>query len=192
MAESTPCCDLYVHLATPHPPLSVKRSAKRSAKSMTFVTANQLPALLQPGQRLLGLDIGSKTIGLALSDAGRSFASALRTHPRGKFPVDLAMLRQLVDQHQIGALIYGWPLTLDGGISPSCQRVQNFADLVAAQLPLPAVLWDERLSTAAVNRMLIDQADQSRQKRAAKVDALAAAWLLQGFLDCLSIARQRP
>jgi putative Holliday junction resolvase len=135
--------------------------------------------------RLLVLDVGSKTIGLAISDAGRSFANPLHTHARGKLAVDLAMLQALVAERSVGALIYGWPLTLEGAISPACQRVQNLAALIDQAMPMPYLLWDERMSTAAVNRMLIEQADQSRQKRARKVDALAAAWLLQGLLDCL-------
>ena len=132
--------------------------------------------------RLLGIDLGSKTIGLALSDAGRAIASPLETLVRGKFTADAETLAALVKQHTIGGIVIGLPLKLDGTESPRSQSTRAFAANLAKALSLPVLLWDERLSTVAVERALLE-ADVSRAKRAERIDKLAAAYILQGALD---------
>jgi len=142
-----------------------------------------LKALETQGGRLLGLDVGTKTIGLATCDSRWSFASPLETLQRGKFTADLARLNDLVTQHSPVGLVVGLPLNMDGTDSPRTQSVRAFARNLAP-LGLPLLLWDERWSTVAVERAMIDQ-DMSRAKRAGKVDAHAAAHILQGAIDAL-------
>jgi len=136
------------------------------------------------GGRLLGLDVGTKTIGLATCDSRWSFASPLETLQRGKFTADLERLKDLVSQHEIVGLVIGLPLNMDGSDSPRTQSVRAFARNLAP-LSLPILLWDERWSTVAVERAMLDQ-DMSRAKRADKVDAHAAAHILQGAIDALA------
>ena len=143
-----------------------------------------LKALETQGGRLLGLDVGTKTIGLATCDSRWSFASPLETLQRGKFTADLARLNDLVTQHSPVGLVVGLPLNMDGTDSPRTQSVRAFARNLAP-LDLPVLLWDERWSTVAVERAMIDQ-DMSRAKRADKVDAHAAAHILQGAIDALA------
>ena len=143
-----------------------------------------LEALGKPGGRLLGLDVGTKTIGLATCDARWSFATPLETLRRGKFTADLERLRSLVEQHQITGLVVGLPLNMDGSDSPRTQSVRAFARNLAP-LSLPILMWDERWSTVAAERAMLDQ-DMSRAKRAEKVDAHAAAHILQGAIDALA------
>ena len=143
-----------------------------------------LKALETSGGRLLGLDVGTKTIGLATCDSRWSFASPLETLQRGKFTADLARLNDLVTQHSPVGLVVGLPLNMDGTDSPRTQSVRAFARNLAP-LDLPVLLWDERWSTVAVERAMIDQ-DMSRAKRADKVDAHAAAHILQGAIDALA------
>ena len=133
--------------------------------------------------RLLGLDVGTKTIGLATCDAGWSFATPAETIRRTKFTADLEKLKALASQHSIAGLVVGLPLNLDGSDSPRTQSVRAFARNLAP-LALPILLWDERWSTVAVERAMIE-ADMSRAKRAEKVDAHAAAHILQGAIDAL-------
>lgn len=137
------------------------------------------------GTRLLGIDLGTKTIGLALCDRKRTVATALKTLPRTKFKADSAALLQIVTENAIGGLVIGYPLNMNGTEGPRAQSTRAFAGNIARFLSLPALLWDERLSTVAVERMLID-ADVSRARRTEKVDALAAAYILQGALDRMS------
>jgi putative holliday junction resolvase len=143
-----------------------------------------LKAALAPGARLIGLDLGEKTIGLALSDTSLAIATPLETLKRGKFSVNARELGGLITQHGVGGLVVGLPLNMDGSEGPSAQSVRAFARNFAAQNLLPIVLWDERLSTAAVTRTLLD-ADSSRRRRAEVVDKMAAAYILQGALDRL-------
>jgi putative Holliday junction resolvase len=144
-----------------------------------------LHAKLAPGTRLLGLDIGSKTIGLALSDSGLSIASPFSTIRRSKFTKDAEMLRSIVGKEQVGGLVLGLPINMDGSEGPGCQSVRQFAaNLDKLLSDLPITFWDERLSTAAVTRTLIE-ADTSRKRRGELVDKLAAAYILQGALDNL-------
>ena len=137
-----------------------------------------------PHGRLLGLDVGTKTIGLATCDAGWSFATPAETIRRTKFTADLATLKAFAVRHSIAGLVVGLPLSLDGTDSPRTQSVRAFARNLAP-LNLPILLWDERWSTVAVERAMIE-ADMSRAKRAAKVDAHAAAHILQGAIDALT------
>jgi putative holliday junction resolvase len=136
-----------------------------------------------PCGRLLGLDVGTRTIGLATCDAGWSFATASETVKRTKFTADLEVLKRFIAQHGIVGLVVGLPLNMDGTDSPRTQSVRAFARNLAP-LGLPILLWDERWSTVAVERAMIE-ADMSRAKRAEKVDAHAAAHILQGAIDAL-------
>ena len=134
--------------------------------------------------KLAGLDVGTKTIGLAICDPGWSFAGPVETIRRSKFTADLAALRAFVKRESIVGLVVGLPLNLDGSDSPQTQSVRAFARNLLA-LELPILLWDERWSTQAVERAMI-AADVSRAKRAAAVDKLAAAHILQGAIDALA------
>lgn len=140
-------------------------------------------ATVQRG-KLLGLDVGTKTIGLATCDAGWSFAGPAETIRRSKFTQDMAALKASIDQGGIIGLVVGLPLNLDGSDSPRTQSVRAFARNLRP-LGLPILLWDERWSTMAVERAMIE-ADVSRAKRAEKVDAMAAAHILQGAIDALA------
>ena len=135
------------------------------------------------GGRLAGLDVGTKTVGLATCDAGWSYASPYQTLKRTKFTADLEALRAFAGTNSIVGLVVGLPLNLDGSDSPRTQSVRAFARNLAP-LELPILLWDERWSTVAVERVMIE-ADMSRAKRAEKVDAHAAAHILQGAIDAL-------
>jgi putative Holliday junction resolvase len=151
---------------------------------MSVVSLAELKSKLSPGQRLLGLDLGEKTIGLALSDTMATIATPLTTLPRGKFSNDAQKILKLIAEHSIGALIVGLPLNMDGSEGPSAQSARAFARNFASKSPIAIVLQDERLSTAAVTRALLE-ADSSRAKRARVVDKMAAAYILQGALDRL-------
>ena len=142
-------------------------------------------AALNPGARLIGIDLGAKTIGLALSDVRRTIASPLETLPRTKFAADSDKLLSLCAEHGVGGVIIGLPVNMDATEGPRAQSTRAFARNLARKTALPITFWDERLSTAAVTRTLL-QADASRARRAQLVDKLAAAYILQGFLDRLS------
>jgi putative Holliday junction resolvase len=141
-------------------------------------------AALPAGGRLIGLDVGTKTIGTAFCDAGWSFATAAKTIKRTKFGADKAAIEQLVRDQEIRGLVIGLPLNMDGTDSPRTQSTRAFARNIAA-LGLPVLLWDERWSTQAVERAMID-ADMSRAKRAERVDSAAAAFILQGAIDAMA------
>jgi putative Holliday junction resolvase len=138
---------------------------------------------------LMGLDLGDKTIGLAVSDIRRSVASPDRTIRRKKFTLDAAELLAAVQARRIVGLVLGLPLNMDGSEGPRVQSTRAFARNLAALTPLPIGFWDERLSTVAAERALIE-ADMSRAKRAAVIDHVAAAYILQGFLDRLDAMRR--
>jgi putative Holliday junction resolvase len=140
-------------------------------------------AALPLGGVLAGLDVGTKTVGLALCDAGWSFAGPAETIVRTKFTADLGRLRAFVERHAVAGLVVGLPLNMDGSDSPRTQSTRAFARNLAP-LDRPLLLWDERWSTQAVERAMI-AADVSRAKRAVAVDKLAAAHILQGALDAL-------
>jgi len=153
---------------------------------MAIVEFAELKALV-PAGRLMALDVGTKTIGVATSDALRMLATPLATLKRGKLAADLAALAELARKHEIKALAIGLPLNMDGSEGPRCQSVRQFAANIANHGPpalaaLPVVWQDERLSTAAVTRGMIDDYDMSRAKRAERVDAAAAAWILESAL----------
>ena len=145
----------------------------------------ELRAAVAKGTRLLGLDVGSKTVGLALSDTGWVIASPLETLRRGRFRIDAERIFALAERHGVGGLVIGLPINMDGSEGPRCQSVRQFAANLLALRDLPIVFWDERLSTQAVTRLLIEEADVSRKRRGALVDKLAAAYILQGALDSL-------
>ena len=140
------------------------------------------------GARLMGLDVGAKTIGLSLSDTRLIIATPLDTIRRRRFRDDMARLFALIDTHRVGGLVVGLPLTLAGGDGPRTQSVRQFARNLLALRDLPVALWDERLSTAAVERQLI-AADMSRARRKAVIDQHAAIFILQGALDRLANLR---
>jgi putative holliday junction resolvase len=143
--------------------------------------------MLPPEARLLGLDVGTKTIGLALSDVTRSIATPYETIRRTKFTSDAKILGDIVDKMEVGGLIIGLPINLDGSEGPRAQSTRAFARNLAKHIDLPMAFWDERLSTAAVERHLIE-AGASRKRRAEVVDRVAAAYILQGALDRLKRA----
>ena len=149
------------------------------------VAIEDLPQFLLPEARLLGLDVGTKTVGMALSDVTRTVATPYDTIRRTKFTADAKTIRQVVETNRIGALVIGLPLNLDGSEGPRAQSTRAFARNLAAHIQVPIAFWDERLSTAAVERHLIE-ADASRKRRAQVIDRMAAAYILQGALDRLS------
>jgi putative Holliday junction resolvase len=145
----------------------------------------ELREVVPAGKRLMGLDVGTKTIGLALSDTRRIIATPLETIRRRRFREDMARLFALLDTHNVGGLVVGLPLTLAGTDGPRTQSVRQFARNLTALRDLPVALWDERLSTAAVTREMI-AADLTRKRRGEIVDRVAAAYILQGCLDYLA------
>jgi len=142
---------------------------------------------LPPAGKLLGLDLGTKTIGVAVSDGLRYTATPLETIARRKFTADAARLLALIAENAAVALVLGLPLNMDGSEGPRAQSTRAFARSLAQKTPLPILFWDERLSTSAVTRVLIE-ADTRRDRRAEVVDKLAASYILQGFLDRLRIS----
>jgi putative Holliday junction resolvase len=154
---------------------------------MTSIVSSpdDLRSLLTGPACLIGLDLGSKTIGVAVSDRLRTIASPRLTIRRSKFAADAAQLIELAASEQAAAFVLGLPINMDGSAGPRVQATHAFARNLAKLTDLPIALWDERLSTAAVERMLIE-ADRSRSRRAELIDKLAAAWILQGALDRLA------
>ncbi len=137
---------------------------------------------LAPRARLMGVDLGTKTIGLALSDVERRIATPLETIKRVKFTPDVARIKTLAEKHDVGGLVVGLPLNMDGTEGPRAQSTRSFVRNLKPLIDVPVLFWDERLSTVAVTRTLLD-ADASRAKRAEHVDKMAAAYILQGALD---------
>jgi putative Holliday junction resolvase len=138
------------------------------------------------GRRLLGFDVGEKTIGLALSDASLLTATPLETIRRRKFTADAERIAAICAEHNVGGLVIGLPVNMDGSEGPRAQSTRQFARNSDAKLGLPYAFWDERLSTAAVERMLVDEADMTRKRRGEVVDKLAASYILQGMLDAMA------
>ena len=154
---------------------------------MAVLTFDELRATLPPTGRVMALDVGTKTVGLATSDMLRMLATPLTTLKRAKLAADLATLAELARKHEVKALVIGLPLNMDGTEGPRCQSVRQFATNIAnhgmpALAALPVVFQDERMSTAAVTRGMIDDYDMTRAKRAERVDAAAAAWILESAL----------
>ncbi|MGX8014062.1 Holliday junction resolvase RuvX [Mesorhizobium sp. ORM8.1] len=151
---------------------------------MAVISIEELPPRLAGGRTLAGLDLGDKTIGVAVSDRGLSFAHPRPVIMRKKFSIDVAQLLAQLEKDNVGAFVLGLPVNMDGSEGPRAQKSRAFARNMAMLSDLPIVLWDERLSTVAVERTLIEM-DFSRKKRAGKIDSAAAAFILQGALDRL-------
>lgn len=144
--------------------------------------------------RLLGMDVGTKTIGLALSDPGHSIATPFRLIERTKFTKDIELLRPIVKDYEIGGYVLGYPLNMDGTAGPRCQSVRHFAEEMVRYPQIfgtnPWIaLWDERLSTASVEDFLVETVDMSRTRRKQVIDKLAAQHILQGALDFISLCK---
>lgn len=150
----------------------------------------ELEESLGKDERWLGIDVGSKTLGLALSDVTLTIATPLDTLRRGKFAGDAESLREIIKRERVGGLVLGLPLNMDGSEGPRCQSVRQFARNLETRVDVPMTFWDERLSTAAVTRTLLD-ADASRKRRSEVVDKMAAAYILQAALDSLDRDRRR-
>jgi putative Holliday junction resolvase len=158
---------------------------------MIVANPGALRAALARNQRLLGLDVGEKTVGLALSDPALSVASPLTTIRRTKFTADAAALLKLAGERGVGGLVIGLPLNMNGSEGPRCQSVRQFASNLLKVKDLPILFWDERLSTMAVERAMIAH-DVTRAKRDKVVDQAAAAFLLQGALDAIARSERGP
>jgi len=156
---------------------------------MIHATVAELAAALGPRQRLMGLDVGQKTIGLAISDSDLKVAASLDTIRRTKFAKDAEALARLIVERTVGGLVIGLPVSMDGSEGPAAQSVRQFAANLDARLDIHIAFWDERLSTSAVQRFLVDEADMSRRRRAEVVDKMAATYILQGALDSLGAGR---
>lgn len=152
---------------------------------MTVRKLADLAEILPPRRRLLGLDLGERTIGLALSDTLRMIATPLETLDRGKFTNDATKLLDICAEHEIAALIIGLPVNMDGTEGPRCQSARAFARNFEAIFDMEMAFWDERLSTAAVTRTMLD-ADLSRARQKEVVDKMAASYILQGALDFMA------
>ena len=146
-------------------------------------------AALPVGARLIGIDVGTKTLGLALSDLSRTIASGLETIRRTKFKADAARLVALVREHKVAGLVIGLPIGLDGSVGPRAQASRSFARLIGPMAEVPILMWDERLTTAEAERLLIE-ADASRKRRAEVIDKMAATLILQGALDRMRVLRK--
>ncbi|HJS87468.1 MAG TPA: Holliday junction resolvase RuvX [Acetobacteraceae bacterium] len=153
---------------------------------MALFNMRELRSRLRPRQRLIGIDPGARRIGLALSDVMLSLASPYGTLRRGKLRQNAAEIAAIAAKEGAGGLVVGWPLSMDGSVGPAAQAARDWAGALSEATGLPAALWDERLSSFAVNRFLIEEADLSRARRAAVVDRMAAAWILQSALDTTS------
>ena len=156
---------------------------------MPVVDLTELPALLPRHAPVVGLDLGEKTIGVAVSDATHTVASPLELIRKVKFTADAAALFKLMQSRGAAGIVIGLPVNMDGTEGPRCQSSRAFGRNLLRLRDLPIAFWDERMSSMAVNRVLIDEADVTRARRAALVDKMAAAWILQGALERLRSAR---
>ena len=152
---------------------------------MAVVELTEIPTLIPRYSALIGLDLGEKTIGVAVSDTTRMVASPLELIRKTKFTQEAGRLFSLIDGREVGAIVIGLPINMDGTEGVRCQSNRAFARNLLRLREIPIAFWDERMSTMAVNRFLIDQLDASRAKRAGLVDQMAAAWILQGALERL-------
>ncbi len=175
----------------PHIPEFIGKHApwgRRNLSSVMLVdNTAEIKHRIEPGARLIGLDVGKKTVGLALSDGSLTIASPFDTIRRKTFAADVAQLRAVIESHGVGGLIIGLPINMNGTEGPRCQSVRQFQRNLEPSIDLPMAFWDERLSTAAVTRTLLE-ADTSRARRAQVIDKMAAAYILQGVLDFLQSA----
>ena len=153
---------------------------------MAVVELTEIPALIPRYSALIGLDLGEKTIGVAVSDTTRMVASPLELIRKTKFTQEANRLFSLIDGREVGAIVIGLPVNMDGTEGVRCQSNRAFARNLLRLREIPIAFWDERMSTMAVNRVLVEEADVTRARRAELVDKMAAAWILQGALDRLS------
>ena len=156
---------------------------------MAIIEIEDIAQILQPGQTIAGLDLGTKTIGLAVSDLGQSFAHPRPVIKRVKFTIDAQVLLKALQADNVGVIIIGLPMNMDGSAGPRVQATRAFVRTMQPLTDLPFVFWDERLSTVAAERALIGM-DVSRGKRAERIDSAAAAFILQGALDRLHMLRR--
>jgi putative Holliday junction resolvase len=159
---------------------------------MPLINMAALRAGLPPGQRLLGLDLGARVIGLALSDVLLMLASPYPAIRRAKLRRNATELAAIAARQGVGGLVVGWPLSMDGSLGPAAESARDWASALSEAIGLPCALWDERLSSAAINRAMIREADLTRQKRAAAVDSAAASYILQAALDATGGATLHP
>jgi putative holliday junction resolvase len=150
---------------------------------MALLSMQALRGALDRDLRLIGLDSGSKTIGVALSDVRLMLASPYGSIRRGKLRSNAAEIAEIARKEGAGGIVVGLPLSMDGSVGPAAQAARDWAAALSEATGLPVAIWDERLSSAAANRFLIREADLSRRKRSAAVDSIAAAWMLQAALD---------
>jgi len=156
---------------------------------MPILEPNELKSALAPRARLLGFDLGTKTIGLAVSDSMLMVSSPLETLRRTKFTADAERLLALIAEKDVGGLVLGLPRNMDGSEGPRAQSTRAFANNMAGKIDLPITFWDERLTTAEAERVLIDQVDMNRKRRGEVIDKMAASIILQNFLDYLRNTR---
>ncbi len=149
----------------------------------------EFKAILPEYKALLGIDYGAKRMGLAVSDLGRSIATSYKILYRGEWQKDVTELKKVIAEKEIGGLVYGLPLQMNGEEGEIAKEVRTFAEKLATEIELPYIFWDERLSSSAVEKFLIKEVDMSRGKRKKILDASAAAYILQGALDALSFCR---
>ncbi|MEE3000450.1 MAG: Holliday junction resolvase RuvX [Pseudomonadota bacterium] len=140
---------------------------------------------LPESSRLLGLDVGSKTIGMAISDSNLKVATAIKTINRSKFREDIKKLKAEILHRSVGGIVIGLPISMNGSEGPACQSIRQFALNIAPEVQTNIAFWDERLSTSAIERFLTKEVDMSRRKRRQVVDKLAATYILQGAIDSL-------
>lgn len=153
---------------------------------LNIVEPTALPSVVKPGLRLIGIDLGEKTLGLALSDPGFKIATPLETIRRKKFTADADTLDALIGEWRVGGVVFGLPVNMDGTEGPRCQSTRQFyRNMVKRGFALPTAFVDERLSTVAVERVLVNEADMTRKRRGEVIDKMAAAYILQGALDSL-------
>ena len=152
---------------------------------MPIVEPSEMKSALPPRGRLLGFDLGTKTIGLAVSDSMLMVSSPLETLRRTKFTADAEKLLALIAEKGVGGLVLGLPRNMDGSEGPRAQSTRAFASNMAVKVDLPITFWDERLTTAEAERVLIDQADMNRKRRGEVIDKMAASIILQNYLDFL-------
>lgn len=145
---------------------------------------SEFASLLPEYRRIIGLDVGTTTIGIALSDISRMIASPMETITRTKFSKDIERLKAIITEQNVAGMVIGWPVNMDGSEGPRCQSTKQFAKNVEAHVNLPSVMWDERMSSMAVDKAMLE-ADLSRQKRDKHIDKLAASYILQGALEAM-------
>ncbi len=151
---------------------------------MLYPTISEFAASLPDYRRVIGLDVGTTTIGIALSDISRMIATPMETINRTKFSKDIERLKTIIAEHNVAGMVIGWPVNMDGSEGPRCQSTKQFVRNVEVHTSLPSVMWDERMSSMAVNKAMLE-ADLSRQKRDKHIDKLAASYILQGALEAM-------